>query len=133
MDNKENRKREIKAFLAKKGIRQVDIAKEAEVAPSAVSAYIRGTKKHSRVKETFIRLGVPRSLLDEISETVTVRQVSSILGISECGVRKKARKEGWYFKKTGKLRGGGFKYVFPIELLPSDIRKAFTDSDNEGK
>ncbi|MCP4344244.1 MAG: hypothetical protein GY795_01800 [Desulfobacterales bacterium] len=126
--DKENRKREIKAFLAKNGIRQVDIAKEAEVAPSAVSAFIRGTKKHGRVKETLIKLGVPRCLLDEVSETVTVKQISSILGISECGVRKKARKEGWYFKKTGKLRGGGFKYVFPIELLPPDIQKAFKDN-----
>ncbi len=129
--DKENRKREIKAFLAKNGIRQVDIAKEANVAPSAVSAFIRGTKKHARVKESLTRLGVPGCLLDEISETVTVKQISSKLGISECGVRKKAKKEGWYFKKAGKLRGGGFKYIFPVDLLPLDIQKAFTDKGTD--
>ncbi len=128
--DKESRKREIKAFLAKRGIRQIDIAKEASVAPSAVSAYISGVKKHSRVKETLIKYGVSECLLDDISETLTVKQISSILGISECGVRKKAKKEGWYFKKAGKLRGGGFKYVFPVDLLPSDIQKAFTDDSN---
>ncbi len=127
--NKENRKREIKAFLARNGIRQVDIAKKADVAPSAVSAFISGTKKHARVKKTLIRFGVPECLLDEISKTVTVKQISSKLGISECGVRKKAKKEGWYFKKARKQRGGGFKYVFPIALLPSDIQKAFIDDD----
>ncbi|MCP4344936.1 MAG: hypothetical protein GY795_05355 [Desulfobacterales bacterium] len=129
--DKENRKCEIKAFLAKNGIRQVDIAKEAGVAPSAVSAFIRGTKKHARVKKTLAKLGVPGCLLDEISETVTVKQISSKLGISECGVRKKAKKEGWYFKKTGKLRGGGFKYVFPVEMLPLNIQKAFTDKKDD--
>ncbi len=126
--DKEIRKREIKAFLAKKGIRQIDIAKKADVAPSAVSAFIRGIKKHSRVRKILIEFGLPMSLLDETSETVTVKQISSILGISECGVRKKAKKEGWFFKKTGKLRGGGFKYVFPIDLLPLDLQKVFRDN-----
>ncbi len=92
--DKENRKREIKAFLAKNGIRQIDVAKEAGVAPSAVSAFIRGIKNHKRVKETLNKFGVPECLTDAISETVTVKQISGILGISECGVRKKAKKEG---------------------------------------
>ncbi len=124
---RELRKREIKAFLARKGIRQVEIAEAAGVAPSAVSAFIRGTKRHSRVKQILIEFGVPSSLLDEINRTVTVKELSICLGISECGVRKKAKKEQWFFKEGEKLRGGGFKYLYPVDMLPRDVQKAIED------
>ncbi len=123
MDN-ESKRRCIKAFLAKNGMRQTDIAKSACVAPSAVSAFIRGTKKHSRVKESLLKVGVPSCLLEDSSETLSVKDISDTLGISECGVRKKAQREGWFFKKAKKSRGGGFRYAFYIEMLPPDIKQA---------
>lgn len=123
----ENRRRVIKGFLARNGIRQTEIAKDAKVAPSAVSAYIRGVKKHARVKESLIKFGVPSCLLDETSETATVKDLSRILRISECGVRKKAQREGWFYRKTRKLRGGGFRYAFPVDMLPQDIQRALAN------
>jgi len=54
---------EIKAYLARKGIRQNDLAKALNISRQVVCDVIAGRKTSARVVEALIEAGVPERLL----------------------------------------------------------------------
>jgi DNA-binding XRE family transcriptional regulator len=54
---------EIKAYLARKGIRQNDLAKRLKISRQVVCDVIAGRKTSARVEKALIKAGVPRELL----------------------------------------------------------------------
>jgi transcriptional regulator with XRE-family HTH domain len=61
--------RDIKAWLAANGFRQVDIAQDIGVSPAMIHRFVTGKSSSTRVLEHFLQLGCPEGYFAERSKT----------------------------------------------------------------
>ncbi|MCO6440533.1 MAG: hypothetical protein J5I81_05460 [Nitrococcus mobilis] len=53
---------------------------------------------------------------------VNIRQLSSLLGVTQSAVSRRAKREGWPFKEEA-VRGG-WRRLYPVKELPPHVRLA---------
>ncbi|MFA5598313.1 MAG: hypothetical protein WDA26_12175 [Pusillimonas sp.] len=60
----ENNAIEIKKWMLERRLRQVDVAKKANVSNTAIFLFIHGKTVSAKIKQTFLSLGCPNELLE---------------------------------------------------------------------